>query len=834
MKVFLSSTYLDLIEHRKAVVQALRTMGEEVESMEIFGARDEESTGTSLKELDICEVLVGVYAYRYGTVPKGTNTSVTEKEYLHATMKNIPILVFVVDENHSWPPKSMDKSLTKIDKFKNKAKAEHAPSYFTTPDNLAKEVVSSIGRLAKKFIPKLAFDASSSLPYASPKPKGSTLPIQPYFFGREKELAIIADAISPESRTWGAIIDGPGGIGKSALAIRAAHLAPETLFGQKIFITSKIRELTPSGEKSLEDFTRPNYLAMLNELALELGESSIPRLAPDERSNALRLVLSNKKTLIIFDNLETLSEDERARLFQFLGRLPAGNKAIVTSRRRSDVDARVMRLDRLSIHDALQLISELAKDNSKLALTTENDRRNLYEITNGNPLFIRWVAGQLGREGSQCRSIAEAFDFIEKAPKGNDPLEYIFGDLLETFSEHETIVLAALSHFTAPAKLMWITEMTNLPENICETAMEDLADRSVLISSPEVREFYLPPLTTHFIKTRRPEAVQQTGDKLADRAFALAMQYRGGGKNYEGFDAMDTEWLSIVSAIPSLLAGENKRLQSFSDALFQYFNFAGLWDEAIELNLQAEQKALVAKDNINAGWRAYQTGWIYYLRGQSTKVLSYATRAQNHWKNAGSREISMAIRLRGLGYELEKDYPNAIEAYREVLSLRRTINPESDDVAIALTDLASAQRQYGEFVVAERNYEEALRIDKKNNSQEGIAIYTGNMAMLALSRKRWSEAEKHAREALELGEKVGRQDLIASSLSQLSIAVARQNRPVEGTSYALRAIEIYTRLRSPDLKVPQEALNECERIIQLETDEKQRKANEKQKRARKH
>ena len=51
MKVFLSSTYLDLIEHRKAVVNALRTMGEEVDHMEIFGARDEEATKSLLKNL---------------------------------------------------------------------------------------------------------------------------------------------------------------------------------------------------------------------------------------------------------------------------------------------------------------------------------------------------------------------------------------------------------------------------------------------------------------------------------------------------------------------------------------------------------------------------------------------------------------------------------------------------------------------------------------------------------------------------------------------------------------------------------------------------------------
>ena len=37
-----------------------------------------------------------------------------------------------------------------------------------------------------------------------------TLPRQEYFVGREKELAVIADALSLEARGWGALVDGPG------------------------------------------------------------------------------------------------------------------------------------------------------------------------------------------------------------------------------------------------------------------------------------------------------------------------------------------------------------------------------------------------------------------------------------------------------------------------------------------------------------------------------------------------------------------------------------------------------------------------------------------------
>ena len=242
------------------------------------------------------------------------------------------------------------------------------------------------------------------------------------------------------------MIDGPGGIGKTALAIRAAHLASEKLFERKIFISAKVRELTPEGEKPLKDFSRDNYFSMLNELALELGEEGISRLAPDERADPLRMAMAGKKTLIVFDNLETLSEDERTRLFQFLSRLPEGNKAIATSRRgRRDIDARSVRLDRLQRDEALQLIEKLAETNPRLAREKKDEYQKLYEVTNGNPLLIKWVCGQLGREGSAMYTIAEAYKFIENAPKGNDHLEYIFGDLLETFTESETKILAALN-----------------------------------------------------------------------------------------------------------------------------------------------------------------------------------------------------------------------------------------------------------------------------------------------------------------------------------------------------------------------------------------------------
>ncbi len=827
MKVFISSTYKDLIDYRAAAIRAVEGTNYQASKMEVFGARPDEPLDACLKEVEESDFFLGIYAHRYGYVPAGSNISITEMEYAHARKLGKTIYCFVIDEeNQPWLPKFMEgePGASKLKDFKRRIQTDHVCAFFTSPEDLGMKVANALSHYAANH-----HDSQSPI-YQSPKPTGNTLPSQPYFFGRVDELKTIAAALSPDSRTWGALIDGPGGIGKTALAIKAAHDAPAELFERKIFITAKVRELNAEGEAKLTDFTRPTYLAMLDELGKELGADGLEKLPPDYRTNPLRLVLAGKKALIIFDNLETLPEEERTRLFQFLSRLPEGNKAIVTSRRRTDVDARIVRLDRLARDETLLLIAELAAKYPRLARVSQQECDDLYEITQGNPLLIRWIAGQLWREGSQCRTIAEACAFIDKAPKGNDPLEYIFGDLLETFTTDETKVLAALTYFTQPAKLKWIADMTSLPERATETALEDLVDRSILIpnylipnpqstnSQPtDLPTYYLPPLTAKFIRTRRPEAVTQTGDTLTDHAYALAMQYGGGSKDYKKFPTLDAEWDFISAALPRLLTGDNDRLQTVCDQLTFFLDFTGKWDEGISLHEQGEARALAASDKENAGQRAKEAAWIYQLRSQPTEMLACAARAAEHWQDSTPRNRAIAIALRGIGYELNEDYPVAITAYREAVEILRSISPESDDVATTLNDLAGAEKANGDYDAAERDYREALRIDKINKNDEGTATRTGNLAELALDREQWAEAESLAREALALAEKVGRQELIAFDCHRLAKALLKQNKNLEeALSMSRRAVEIYTRLRSPSLQSAQETLEEIERAVQNE------------------
>jgi nucleoside phosphorylase/tetratricopeptide (TPR) repeat protein len=653
----------------------------------------------------------------------------------------------------------------------------------------------------------------SPAPIASEPRKSvhSSLPTQPYFFGRERELALIAEAISPEARTWGALIDGPGGIGKTALAVRAGHLAPGEHFDRKIFLSAKVRELTPAGEQKLEDFMLPNYTALLTELGLELGEEDIGKTDPNVRAAEVRRALSDVRALIVIDNVETFAESERVRLYQFLSRLPPSCKAIVTSRRRDDVDARVVRLERLEKQDALDLIGELARSNRPLQKTTEEERTNLYEITNGNPLLIKWAVAQLGRTGSQCSTIREVCAFLASAPPNNDPLEYIFGDLLETFSESETAVLSALAHFTQPADVRWIADVAGVAEPAALTALEDLTDRALLVSDQEARAFLLPPLAATFLRRKRPEAISRAGGRFTDRVYALALE--NGYQKHERFPTLEAEWPAIDAALPLFLQGENDRLQALCAALQVFLNFSGRWDVRMSLGRQAEERAVAAGDFRNAGWRAIDSGWVSFLRAQPDEVLASAARGAAHWAQApevGTHQKAVVLRLNGLGHILRDDYPAAIEAMEGALELWRALTPESSDVARALNSLATAERQQGDLAAAERHYGEALRIGRAIDDRDGVATVLGNLAELALDREDWKLAELQAREALALSEKVGRKELIGSHCWRLAKALARQRKPQEGAPYASRAVDIFAQLRRPSgLKEARAALAEC-------------------------
>ena len=146
MKIYLSSTYLDLKYHRAKVARALRKAGYEVVMMEEYVARDERVEFACQGDVVTCDVYVGIFAWRYGHIPKDNNPerlSVTEIEYTAAGTKPMTRLTFLLEEKARWPKTRKDKDLARVNNLRTRLK-ERCNGYFSTADGLTVEVLTAL------------------------------------------------------------------------------------------------------------------------------------------------------------------------------------------------------------------------------------------------------------------------------------------------------------------------------------------------------------------------------------------------------------------------------------------------------------------------------------------------------------------------------------------------------------------------------------------------------------------------------------------------------------------------------------------------------------------
>ena len=153
--VFISSTYADLVDHRARVAEVVERLGQHGVRMEVFGARTAAATTASLEEVEECDIFVGIYAHRYGCVPPGSTTSITRMEFERARQLNKPMFCYVVDQDHSWPPRHIEEEpgRTLLVEFKKELATGSLPEPFTTPEDLAFKVAAALGRYLLRELP---------------------------------------------------------------------------------------------------------------------------------------------------------------------------------------------------------------------------------------------------------------------------------------------------------------------------------------------------------------------------------------------------------------------------------------------------------------------------------------------------------------------------------------------------------------------------------------------------------------------------------------------------------------------------------------------------------
>ncbi|MDJ0768368.1 MAG: DUF4062 domain-containing protein [Ilumatobacter sp.] len=149
LTIYISSTFSDLADYRRATHDVLRKMGHDVRAMEDYIAQDERPVDYCVRDVKTCDLYVGIFAWRYGYVPRQDNPeqkSVTQMEFEAAREHGIPCLVFMLADDSPWPPSQMDAKTgdgeagKKIDAFRGRLGEDYMASFFANPEQLASQV----------------------------------------------------------------------------------------------------------------------------------------------------------------------------------------------------------------------------------------------------------------------------------------------------------------------------------------------------------------------------------------------------------------------------------------------------------------------------------------------------------------------------------------------------------------------------------------------------------------------------------------------------------------------------------------------------------------------
>jgi hypothetical protein len=144
--VFVSSTFTDMQVYRRKVQDALTQLEAVVRGMEQFGSKPGSPVEVCQRVVQSCQLYLGVFGMRYGSVPEGHDKSMTHIEYDEAQRLSLPSLIYILNEDHPIPAKDVETGpgAEKLKGLKEQLKKRHTVSFFTTPEDLQSRIMHDL------------------------------------------------------------------------------------------------------------------------------------------------------------------------------------------------------------------------------------------------------------------------------------------------------------------------------------------------------------------------------------------------------------------------------------------------------------------------------------------------------------------------------------------------------------------------------------------------------------------------------------------------------------------------------------------------------------------
>lgn len=153
-QVFISSTYINLREERKKIIESVLRIDCFPVGMELFPATNESQMEFIRKLIDESDFYVIILAGKYGTIPEGKEISFTEMEYEYAIKMKKPVIALL----HSNPEKisveyseETPKMKKKLESFRKRLKESRIVQFWNNQEELANYIPQSIFHVIKNY-----------------------------------------------------------------------------------------------------------------------------------------------------------------------------------------------------------------------------------------------------------------------------------------------------------------------------------------------------------------------------------------------------------------------------------------------------------------------------------------------------------------------------------------------------------------------------------------------------------------------------------------------------------------------------------------------------------
>jgi hypothetical protein len=555
------------------------------------------------------------------------------------------------------------------------------------------------------------------------------LPRQPYneFIGRNKEVNDLLYKISSAHRPYITVVKGIGGAGKTSLVLEVAYQClaakrtmannPKVPFFDAIIFTS-FKNTALVGNTML---TRPaletTLLDMFRVIAETLNEPIITQVAEENQSRQVEEVLRKYTTLLIVDNMETLSKEERDRVLGFLNNnVPESTQVIITTR--DEVGFSSISLEGLSLPESRRLVVSEAK--AKKITITKSQRDEVCTRFCGIPIALIYAVGQ--------RDAGYSFADILKpsVPLPADLGKFCFDSSFEPLRESSAYkLLVAMTFFRDPPCKDALIKVAGLVDGT-PGVRDGLARLQQLSLIKEDKgRFTILSITRQYV---RQDLEANENDIFIEAArerwlkWYLNFTKKFGGEDWENwrsrYDQLEQEWRNIESVLYWYAAHQD-------------------WDKVLELWEQVDGYV-----DLNRYWQKRRHWWNCLYKNSGRVDVQVKALSEGAWTSI----------LMGVEY-----YESAEESLLKAWDLRESASKVvRADIANHLAVLEKGKGNYAEahkWLDREHDILQQCQLPKRDLVRHQIQNLYYRAEVNQIDDK--ETAKKQLEQVIELCEQVG-------------------------------------------------------------------------------